>query len=773
MRRMLLLLAAAVLLMTAAAAADGGFPAAEEPGRVTLGVSGIAGPNPPADKDAPWSGSYVWFGAWEGRPIRFRVLAKDTTVYTEGKALFLDSDRALFDSTFDDEKPYSNSWHGSSLQKKLNGEFLAGFDGPEQAAVALSTGNGGISWPSDYPEDSWWGPPVSVHDRVFLLDHAEVRNEAYGYASDDGFDRTAETEGKRWHYAHPTRNRRKEGSRRTGCWLLRTASAENSENRGWHVLGVLPDGGFFTQSAADAGVYRGSGGAGIAPALNVDQAAVLFSTSVGENGFKLTLIDPDLSIAVPTGKTVSVDGRTVTVPNEIGGPAAGEETRAAVLILDREYTPGNENGAAILWHGAPDADGGFGLPGGCDPDGWGSTYFVYLLAENRNDTYETDYASQPAPLNPPGSLPAAGELRVPPEEDPAPAFEKNADNTGLGTAGIRNPAPGGEEGALWSGDCVYFGKYDGRPVRFRVLAKDETAYTAGKALFLDSDEALFVACLDGTEPISNAWAESDLRAFLNGPFLDGFAAPERAAVALSAGAGGRAFAPDEPAAGPFGAPVPVADRVFLPDVADVTNPAYGYAPGPGWKYIFLPGPGVPNHVKTGAFTYRWLRSAVADKPGCAADVNPAGVINELEADSPLGVAPALNLDQRAILFSTQTAPGEFKLTVLDDGLAIEIPQGKAIPASGDAFTIPWVIGGRAAGEETRPAVLILDREYTPENENGAAVLHYGLLDGAFTLPEGCGPEDWGTDCFVYLVAENRNGPHETDYASAPVPVAAP
>lgn len=57
-----------------------------------LGTAGLSDPDAPADKDTPWSGSYVYFGTWDGNPIRFRVLAKDSTAYTTGEALFLDSD---------------------------------------------------------------------------------------------------------------------------------------------------------------------------------------------------------------------------------------------------------------------------------------------------------------------------------------------------------------------------------------------------------------------------------------------------------------------------------------------------------------------------------------------------------------------------------------------------------------------------------------------------------------------------------------------------------
>ena len=113
MKRILPLLALAALLVMPAGAEDDSRPAGpDDTGRITLCTSGITNPNPPANKDSAWSGSYVYFGEYNGKPIRFRVLAKDSTAYTEGGALFLDSDVSLFDSIFDDEEPYSNSWNG-------------------------------------------------------------------------------------------------------------------------------------------------------------------------------------------------------------------------------------------------------------------------------------------------------------------------------------------------------------------------------------------------------------------------------------------------------------------------------------------------------------------------------------------------------------------------------------------------------------------------------------------------------------------------------------
>ena len=153
--KLLSMVLAAVLALVSVQAAAGEGTTAENAGKnqsnTRLGVSGLSDPDTPADKDAPWSGSYVYFGTYDGNPIRFRVLAKDSTAYTAGKALFLDSDAALFEDSFDNTEPYSNSWNGSSLQATLNGPFLDGFSASEQAAIADSTGNGGITVPRDRP----------------------------------------------------------------------------------------------------------------------------------------------------------------------------------------------------------------------------------------------------------------------------------------------------------------------------------------------------------------------------------------------------------------------------------------------------------------------------------------------------------------------------------------------------------------------------------------------------------------------------------------------
>lgn len=250
---------------------------------------------------------------------------------------------------------------------------------------------------------------------------------------------------------------------------------------------------------------------------------------------------------------------------------------------------------------------------------------------------------------------------------------------------------------------------------------------------------------------------------------------------VSSGDGGRTWPEDSPEARTYGAPVSVNDRVFLLDVSDVTNAAYGYAPDRGWNIWVIPKYSVPNRVKGGMFNYWWLRSSATGEAGCVGDVNCGGLLNLIGAEYYMGVAPALNINQEAILFATRTGTGtdEFKLTLVDHDLTISVPDNKKATAAETTVTIPYQISGADAGDKTRASVLILDREYTPGNTNNAAILFYSELEnlsgsgGTFLLPDGCALNGWGTDYHVYLLAENVDGPTETDYSSIPVPVNAP
>ena len=353
-----------------------------------LCTTDIASPVAPANADSAWKGSYVYFGTYGGNPIKFRVLAPSTTAYG-GSTMFLDSDVTLFNDFFDNTDPYSNTWNGSDIQGVLNGSFLNGFTSLEQGAIATSQGNGGLTYDSFL--SYLYGSPVSVNDRVFLLDASEVMNPTYGYSSDCGWvddDNDGNWSTGAWSY-HEVANREKGGE--SAYWWLRSADPYYSISAGLVDYDGALDNNY---------VYYYDG---VAPALNVDRTKIIFSTCVdgkyGEVGasYKLTIFDDTLSI---TAGEASVTGTKVSIGNTVsGGP-----NQISVLILDDEYSDGNTKKANILYYGALSDEQSFDFSStGLDLSGWGKDYYVYILAETVNDGYKTDYATKPVAVAAPGS----------------------------------------------------------------------------------------------------------------------------------------------------------------------------------------------------------------------------------------------------------------------------------------------------------------------------------------------------------------------------------
>ena len=765
-----------------------------------LCVTDISRPKKPSDRNDPWTGNYVYFGSCDGKPIRFRVLDKDSTVHTSGKALFLDSDEILFDEYFDNADTPSNImdgknvWKGSGIQAILNGPFLEGFDAMEEAAVMTSKGNGGRSFEPGSHGSNCFGVPVTLNDKVFPLDVADVINEEYGYSSDDGYHVQKDEYLTDRFAIHDVLNRSKDGNTHNHTYMLRTAAAENYLN---HYGGVDKDGHIYNQAYNDTG---------IAPALNLDEASILFSTKTGnsDDEYKLTLYDNDLTIAVPSGKDISISGSAVTIPYEIGGADAKDAARVSVLILDKEYTAATDTGASILYYDsigkASASSGKFTLPKDLDLSAWGKDYYVYVLAEILNGSHETDYASAPVQIDSDGGSKdikiersVEDEVLTPADEplDLSASFDKTSDNTSLGTTAISNPQkPAGKDSA-WSGDYVYFGTYEDIPVKFRVLAKDSTAYTSGKSLFLDSDKSLLVNYYDNVDPYawivkpySNVWDKSGSQILLNDEFLDGFKLAEQDAIAVSTGNGGGSFIPGSKEASIYGSPVSVNDKVFLLDIADITNEEYGYTTDCGftddasdtdWTMGSQGYHKVLNHKKAGASDYWLLRTAdVNYENNYIAAVHEGGILSVSVYSARIGVAPAMNIDQGSILFASSIGKdtNSFKLTVKDSGLSIKIPEGKEISFEDSKITVPYEISGGSKNDSTRASFLILDKEYLAGNTNAASILSYGKLadDGIITVPEGFDISGLGKEYFVYILAENLNGAYETDFASAPVEV---
>jgi uncharacterized repeat protein (TIGR02543 family) len=813
-----------------------------------LGTSKIKEPKVPDDKNDAWKGSYVYFGSYGGNPIKFRVLAKDSDAYGDS-ALFLDSDETLFNESFDNTTPFSNSWADSDIRGVLNGTFLTGFTSLEQGAIATSQGDGGLSYADPSFGKTIYVAPVSVNDKVFLLDATEVMNPAYGYSADCG--RTTPSD---WTLAnasdwssHEVANHKKVGS--SVFWWMRSSSVDD----------------YFAPMAGNASYnghlnhYDVRFAIGVAPALNVDQSKILFSTLVSGNfetddaEYKLTLIDDEIKLSETTVHELSTSTDSFKVYYDLDGKNIDKVNRVSVLILDKEY---GDDDANILYYenttGKIGSYANYKFPSSLDLAGWGTDYHVYLVAEQINSGTATDYAGVPFEISAPiysvivfsgygypidglmvdtaacgntvmliAKAPKSGKefdkwvvnegnvvlddaessittFKMPAEEIKVTAtykdlsvWNKNQSNTDLGTTQIASPyqPQADENNKPWTGSYVYYGSYDNNQIRFRVLAPKTDVY-GGSTLFLDSDEYLFGEYFDNTRPSTNVWADSYVRKELNSTFLTEFTSLEQEAIITSTGTGGVTYPAGSYVEYLCVAPVSINDKVFLLDAGEVLNPEYGYSSDCGhttdgdWATGTISLHAVFNRTKY--HDTLWLRSSTRYSL-YSAGISANGFLASSGSQNGLSVAPALNVDQNSILFSSVISGtsgnygAEYKLTIFDPELKAGVQTGKDVVADGTKITVPYAITGTDSANATQASVLILDKKYALGNANGASILYYDKLggtfattaEGTFTLPAALDLSGWGTDYFVYIVAEDVNGCRETDYASKPVELSAP
>ena len=365
-------------------------------GNTCLGTSGIASPLAPASLDSEWSGSYVYFGNYDGTPVKFRVLAPETTVFGSS-TIFLDSDAILYNDFFDSDrvpnKPSfkASDWAYSDVIMGLNGDkFLykyGVFTPMERDAIAESKNKAHALVDSDVEETGKVDPGnryvfenyvALTGEKIFLLDIEDVSNISYGYSMINKI----------------SANRVKKYGDSAGIWWLRSRASSIE-------AGVVQDGcpiKFLTD------YYDG-----VAPALNIDLSSVIFSSIISGSfntvgtEYKLTLKDKDISVALPTGSEVTVEEDTVMVPYKITGVDRENATRLSCLITDKEYSDSeakiiyyDEMGGTFSWG----STGTFKLPSNLNYWDWGSKYHVYILAEDINKGKNTDYASEPYEIRP-------------------------------------------------------------------------------------------------------------------------------------------------------------------------------------------------------------------------------------------------------------------------------------------------------------------------------------------------------------------------------------
>ena len=380
---------------------------------IGLGTSIIANPTVPTSTKDTWKGSYVYFGTYNGSPIKYRVLDSDTTTFSKDnntKTMLLDCDSLLFESKFDDS---SNIWSTSYLKRYLNSEKGEGYDyssegflttaftSSEQNAIASSSKSTPHSSDGETYGDIEWTSLKG--DKIFLLDLIEVCNMSYGYSMEA------------YNYA-TNRIKTCDGVNNNTIWWLRSTSEMMNNYVG--MVRFSDEGGWF-----DRGTAASCSDSYVSPALNINLSSILFSSASGmskssavshesasigtttDTDWKLTLKDDRKTISVTDNSAVtrSADG-VITVPYTYTDTAttdAEKVNQISVMITDKAYT---ESNAQILYYGALQTDsinsgnGTFELPNGLDGKTFGNDYRVYILAEHVNNTNATDYASEPVEI---------------------------------------------------------------------------------------------------------------------------------------------------------------------------------------------------------------------------------------------------------------------------------------------------------------------------------------------------------------------------------------
>ena len=358
----------------------------------SLCVSQIANPVKPANKEAAWSGSYVYLGNYNNKPIKFRVLDANATGYGSSTML-LESDECLFKYFMDTS---SSVWNSTSLKYYLGNNYKSYFDKVTLTAIYSSTYSSGKSYASgSYLNYAYTGSVSMSYNYLFVLEAGDLANENYGYSSDPGAYIGTDS----WKDSYTTGkvgNRVKTYNGTAIDYWVRNKSNEKSNN-----YGCVSADGHFGYKARTAEI-------GVAPALNVNKSKVVLSTLVsgtsGKQGaeYKLTVVDDSITASIQNETMVTVDSNMkVTIPYYIGGSDREDVNRVSVLILDKEYRSGNTNDAKILYYDqlggtyAKKGTGTFTLPSSLSLNNWNSSYYVYIIAEDINGDKDTDKCSQP------------------------------------------------------------------------------------------------------------------------------------------------------------------------------------------------------------------------------------------------------------------------------------------------------------------------------------------------------------------------------------------
>ncbi|MBP1926919.1 hypothetical protein J2Z76_002791 [Sedimentibacter acidaminivorans] len=294
--------------------------------------------------------------------------------------------------------------------------------------------------------------------------------------------------------------------------------------------------------------------------------------------------------------------------------------------------------------------------------------------------------------------------------------------------------PEGNTGVASTYQHIYYGKYNGSPIKWRILDKSSSE------LLLLADDSVDWRAFDNN---SNDYENSDVYNWLNGEFQDSFTTEEKANFRYPAG-----------------------EKAFLLSTDEANNPTY------------FPG-GKADREGRGRW---WLRSPGYGSSSAVLLVDGNGDVDSRgrSVTFSYGIRPAFKLNLSSVIFVSDAVggasatvesnlsavtpiTGDMKLTMADSSQTLTIgdvnagsrTSGSAITVNySDAFTGDSNYLGveLTSGSNTYRGVI---KNLTADNESGTATfnLPVALSDNSYTL------RFWN---------EKYSEPHHTKYANTPV-----
>lgn len=661
---------------------------------------------------------YIYYGKWKGNPIKWLVLDDKTNTGEDG--FFLLSE-GLIDvlQKFDDK---STKWQGSNAQKWC--EDFAGVSGNSVPDAFTSVERDAILETVKSDDTyTYFDPRLPIifeayenilnGDKVFYLSAEEAESSKYGKPIDSTFD-----------YG----------------WFLRSyinaTFAAYCPDRGSIIDMIYPGNSEHPRPAFNLGkseiVFASSADGG-----KTDAATDSNLTAVGDwsgDTWKLTLRDSSRSFRASADKANAKPGETIFI--NYSGAKTGDNEYVSAIIMDR-------NGE-LLYYGriaqnSADGTAQIAVPKDLEP----GRYALRVFSEQYNGDCNTDYVSEFVNLS--------------------FSVSRGIDES------VTNQISGYNDACGY--DYIYYGSYEGSPIKWRVL--DHQTNTGEPGYFLLSEELLgseyyggVYFSYDGVSTWQGSYAQSWCKKFAENSFTE----DEKNNVMTVSKKEAREYEANDIVG--FLESELINEQVFFLSAYEARNPSYGFTGNETrvakWKYD--------------SRAWWWIRSYFSLNGMGFIDTDGRMAYGDFLDKDALKqrrpARPAFNLDGSDILFlsnakggkaDTETDPdlaaipehgsGEWKLTIHDSTRTNFSARtlGYTDVAAGSDIRVGY--SGARKGSNEYVSVIIADAQgqnlyygrIAEDSESGeaAVAVPYSLPVGKYTLK-------------VY--SEQYNGDYRTDYA---------